>query len=61
MDKISNFLITAGLGLTVTAGFFKSCTYTVDAGEKAIIFDRLFKGLKEDIVGEGLHFYIPFI
>jgi prohibitin 1 len=61
MEKLSNLLITAGAAVVGTGFFFKSFTYTVDAGERAIIFDRLFGGLKETIIGEGIHFYIPII
>jgi prohibitin 1 len=32
--------------------------FTVDGGQRALIFDR-FSGIKPDIKGEGLHFIIP--
>eukprot|EP01091_Cochliopodium_minus_P007055 TRINITY_DN16995_c0_g1_i1.p1 TRINITY_DN16995_c0_g1~~TRINITY_DN16995_c0_g1_i1.p1 ORF type:complete len:272 (+),score=78.36 TRINITY_DN16995_c0_g1_i1:39-854(+) len=34
--------------------------YTVDGGQAAIIFNR-FKGVQDNVVGEGTHFLIPFI
>jgi prohibitin 1 len=46
----------AGLGILGL-----STLYTVDGGERAIIYD-LFQGIKEDNVkGEGMHFKIPYI
>lgn len=33
---------------------------TVDAGHRAVIFDR-FRGVQEDVVGEGTHFLIPWV
>ena len=32
----------------------------MDGGERAVIFDR-FHGVKDDVIGEGTHFRIPFI
>lgn len=32
----------------------------MEGGHRAIIFDR-FKGVKDEVYGEGLHFKIPFI
>lgn len=34
--------------------------HAVDAGHKAVIFDR-FRGVQEDVVGEGTHFLIPWV
>lgn len=61
MERFSNLLISAGAAIVGTGFLFKSFTYTVDAGEKAIIFDKIFGGIKEKIVGEGMHFYVPII
>lgn len=33
---------------------------TVDAGHRAVIFDR-FRGVQDDVVGEGTHFLIPWV
>lgn len=33
---------------------------SVDGGHRAVIFDR-FQGIKQLVVGEGTHFYIPWI
>jgi len=61
MEKISNVFLGAGSAIVFGSFFLKSFFYTVDAGERAIIFDRLFGGLKEKIIGEGMHFYFPII
>lgn len=50
--------ISVGLGLTATA--VNSALYTVDGGERAVIFDR-FRGVLDDTVGEGTHFLIPWL
>lgn len=34
--------------------------FAVDGGHRAVIFDR-FAGIKEGVVGEGTHFFIPWI
>ena len=34
--------------------------YTVDGGERAVIFDRI-SGVKQTVTGEGTHFLMPFI
>jgi prohibitin 1 len=44
-------------GGTILSNFF----FTVDAGERAILFDRAFGGVREAIYGEGMHFYVPMI
>lgn len=58
--SFANKLISLGGGLALGGGFLSSFFYTVDAGEKALLFDRAFSGIKENIYGEGMHFYIPF-
>ena len=45
----------AGIGIT---GYYS--LFNVEAGHRAIIFDRLV-GIKPEAVGEGTHFLIPFI
>lgn len=41
----------------LTKTFFFS---TVDAGHRAVIFDR-FRGVQDEVVGEGTHFLIPWV
>lgn len=36
------------------------CLVTVDAGHRAVIFDR-FRGVQDAVVGEGTHFLIPWV
>ncbi|KAK6153138.1 hypothetical protein DH2020_012777 [Rehmannia glutinosa] len=44
------------IGATVV----NSSLYTVDGGQRAVLFDR-FRGVIEDTVGEGTHFLIPWL
>jgi len=37
-----------------------STMYSVEAGHRAVIFDRIY-GVKDKVMGEGLHFKIPWI
>ena len=34
--------------------------FSVDAGHRAVIFDR-FMGVKQAVIGEGTHFFIPWV
>lgn len=34
--------------------------FLVDGGHRAIIFDR-FQGVKDNVIGEGTHFMIPWL
>lgn len=34
--------------------------YAVDGGHRAVIFDR-FSGVKKQVIGEGTHFFIPWV
>lgn len=49
-----------GFGLAIAGGVVNSALYNVDAGHRAVIFDR-FAGIKEGVVGEGTHFYVPWV
>jgi prohibitin 1 len=61
VERAANALLGFGSILAGGTIFLKSFFYTVDAGERAIIFDKMFGGLKDNVIGEGMHFYIPFI
>ncbi|KAL1206025.1 Prohibitin-3 [Cardamine amara subsp. amara] len=47
-----------GLGAALTA--VKSTNYTVEGGERAVMFDR-FQGVLEETIGEGTHFKVPWV
>lgn len=49
-----------GLGVAVLGGVVNSALYNVDGGHRAVIFDR-FTGVKDTVVGEGTHFFIPWV
>jgi prohibitin 1 len=50
-----------GLALLFTPPLLKSMLYTVDGGERAIIYD-IFKGIENNVIkGEGMHFKMPFV
>ncbi|KAG2710549.1 hypothetical protein I3843_04G032300 [Carya illinoinensis] len=50
----------AALGLGVSATVLNSSLYTVDGGQRAVIFDRL-RGILDETVGEGTHFLVPWL
>ncbi|KAL1124407.1 hypothetical protein AAG570_001036 [Ranatra chinensis] len=49
-----------GLGVALVGGVVNSALYNVDGGHRAVIFDR-FAGIKNQVVGEGTHFFIPWV
>lgn len=55
-----NRLGQLGLGVALTGGVINSALYNVDGGHRAVIFDR-FAGIKNLVVGEGTHFFIPWV
>eukprot|EP00035_Acanthoeca_spectabilis_P020439 m.432926 g.432926 ORF g.432926 m.432926 type:complete len:272 (+) comp17505_c0_seq1:818-1633(+) len=55
-----NRLTYAGLGLTGVGLVIDQVIYDVDGGQRAVIFDK-FRGVLNDVKGEGTHFRIPFI
>ncbi|KAK9678039.1 hypothetical protein RND81_11G184000 [Saponaria officinalis] len=56
LTNIARAAIAVGLGATAVS----TSLYTVDGGEKAVLFDR-FRGVLDDTVGEGTHFLIPWL
>ncbi|XP_028802527.1 prohibitin-3, mitochondrial [Neltuma alba] len=50
----------AAFGLGAAATVLNSSLYTVDGGQRAVLFDR-FRGILDDTVGEGTHFLIPWV
>lgn len=65
MSSFQRFVLTERLGrliiplgaASIIAG---NSLYSVDGGERAIIFDRI-QGVKKKVMGEGLHFLIPWL
>ncbi|XP_027342394.1 prohibitin-3, mitochondrial isoform X1 [Abrus precatorius] len=53
-------LARAAFGLGAAATVLNSSLYTVDGGQRAVLFDR-FRGILDETVGEGTHFLIPWV
>ncbi|TKY68528.1 Prohibitin-3 [Spatholobus suberectus] len=53
-------LARAAFGLGAAATLLNSSLYTVDGGQRAVLFDR-FRGILDETVGEGTHFLIPWV
>merc|ERR1711892_464902 len=49
-----------GVGVALAGGIVNSALFNVDGGHRAVIFDR-FAGVKQQVVGEGTHFMIPWV
>jgi len=51
------------MGGVAAVGAFgvSQCLYNVDGGERAVMFDQLRGGIREDVRGEGTHFLIPVV
>ncbi|MBN3309593.1 PHB protein, partial [Amia calva] len=60
MAKLFEAIGKLGLGLAVVGGVVNSALYNVDAGHRAVIFDR-FRGVQDVVVGEGTHFLVPWV
>lgn len=58
--QLFNNIGRLGLGLAIAGGVINSALYTVDGGHRAVIFDR-FAGVKQNVIGEGTHFLIPWV
>ncbi|GLU02186.1 hypothetical protein SLE2022_194490 [Rubroshorea leprosula] len=50
----------AALGLGAAASLANASLYTVDGGQRAVLFDR-FRGVIDETVGEGTHFLVPWL
>lgn len=57
-NKLLNRLGALGFGLSAAGAVLSSMLYSVDGGQRALVFDR-FAGVKPNIYGEGMHFAIP--
>lgn len=60
LSGLFNNLGKLGVGIALIGGVANSALYNVDAGHRAVIFDR-FAGVKDYVMGEGTHFLIPLI
>uniref|UniRef100_A0A8D8Q8S7 Prohibitin n=1 Tax=Cacopsylla melanoneura TaxID=428564 RepID=A0A8D8Q8S7_9HEMI len=58
--NIFNRIGQLGLGVALVGGVVNSALYNVDGGHRAVIFDR-FSGIKDTVMGEGTHFFIPWV
>ncbi|XP_015519992.1 prohibitin 1 [Neodiprion pinetum] len=58
--NLFNRIGQVGLGVALVGGVVNSALYNVDGGYRAVIFDR-FAGVKNTVVGEGTHFFIPWV
>lgn len=58
--QVFNRIGQFGLGIALVGGVVNSALYNVDGGHRAVIFDR-FSGIKKQVIGEGTHFFIPWV
>ncbi|KAE9412246.1 hypothetical protein Angca_007931, partial [Angiostrongylus cantonensis] len=56
-----NKVAIGAIGIGAVGYALSESMYTVDGGERAIIFDRLRNGTRDFIVKPGTHFLIPFL
>lgn len=56
LSSIAKYSVALGAGAT----FLQSALYTVDGGERAVVFDR-FRGILPETTDEGTHLMIPWI
>eukprot|EP00922_Rhytidocystis_sp_ex-Travisia-forbesii_P055341 GHVS01081947.1.p1 GENE.GHVS01081947.1~~GHVS01081947.1.p1 ORF type:complete len:274 (+),score=34.39 GHVS01081947.1:68-889(+) len=57
-DRFLNSIGRAGLVVGALGFVPYACLYTVDGGERAVMFNR-FGGVADATAGEGTHFYVP--
>lgn len=60
MDKALSVLGRGGFAAASAMAIPAFCLYTVDGGERAVMFNR-FKGVSESTAGEGTHVLIPWV
>ena len=56
LSKVARYSVVLGIGASVV----QSSLYTVDGGERCIMYDRI-QGVLEKPVGEGTHFRNPLV
>ena len=60
MDRVARLVGNVGADVFVAGVVSEFCLFDVDAGTRAVIFDK-FRGVLPKTVGEGTHFRIPFV
>jgi prohibitin 1 len=60
MERLLNRVIAGAIGLGAVASIAGTSLFVVDGGHRAVLFDRL-AGVKDNVMGEGLHFMIPWV
>jgi len=58
--QLFNRIGQLGVGVALAGAVANSALFNVDGGHRAVIFDR-FAGVKQNVVGEGTHFMIPWV
>eukprot|EP01139_Manchomonas_bermudensis_P010108 Amastigsp_a339963_1738.p1 type:complete len:281 gc:universal Amastigsp_a339963_1738:856-14(-) len=58
IQRIAMRVAVGALGIGTTAFALEQSLYTVEAGSRAVIFNR-WSGVQDNVVGEGTHFMIP--
>lgn len=56
LSNVAKYSVVAGIGITA----LQSSLYTVDGGERAVMYDRI-NGVLPEPVGEGTHFKVPWL
>ena len=60
-EQALNRLSRARGALAISAFTVSQCLYNVDGGERAVMFDTLRGGIRDDVRNEGTHFMVPVI
>ncbi|CAM6003787.1 unnamed protein product, partial [Sphagnum balticum] len=58
--NLLNNVARAAIALGVAGSLVSASLFTVDGGQRAVLFDRL-RGVLDETVGEGSHFLIPLL
>ncbi|KAF5191307.1 Prohibitin [Thalictrum thalictroides] len=58
--KLLTNIAKSAVALGIGGSLLNNSLYTVDGGQRAVIFDR-FRGVLDETVGEGTHFLIPWL
>lgn len=60
MSQVLNTISRLAVPVSVAVLVAQSSLYDVQGGQRAVIFDR-FQGVKQQVVGEGLNFVVPWL